>query len=265
MITDTQSDNMSVCSYSTVGKKKVSFSPMIELRNYNVEDTTNNEMVYYDDIKHSEDINNEEIMMNISFEEMEYRFVIEDCFYKQSYKLPKTLDSIKELKMNNAEVVTMKGKIVEALTTAKQNSTSPIYRIDGILYIKDTKQLVILTEFFLFDFVYRQNTYILNRTIMITSIDYITLSRDGSKVILHLVPQFKNKENINKNYILEHKNLEKVVGCIAATYFYDKKDFGLRMEYVNRQISVIVINEAYEIFNDLQKLNDFHDYKYIYI
>jgi len=60
---------------------------------------------------------------------------------------------------------------------------------------------------------------------------------------------------------LDYKQLEKIVGCIAASYFYDKLDYDLRKKIINRQMSVIVINEKFEVLNELEKIGNFEEYR----
>ena len=127
------------------------------------------------------------------------------------------------------------------------------------MYLKKTNQLIILTEFFIFELFFdeKMEKFILKLIVEISSIDFVTLSRNGKKMILHLV---KNNNNLN-NFILDYKQLEKIVGCIAASYFYDKLDCGLNKKIINRQISVIVLNEKFEIFNELEKIDNFEEYR----
>jgi hypothetical protein len=230
---------------------------------------------------------------NISFEINSNKFVIEDTFYKLSYKLPKTLDQIIFFSnkkndesfshsVKSLENQIMKDKINYAINEIKEHKK--INRIDGILFLKKTNQLIILTEFYIFEFIYENEAFFLSRIISITSIDYITLTRNGKKMILHLIQnqnQINNNKNpstnannnnlendsnffnnnCNDNFVLNYKQLEKIVGCIAATYFYDKQEFELKKEFTNRQISVIMINENFEIVKELEKIKNFEEYR----
>jgi len=207
------------------------------------------------------------------------------------YRLPKTIEQIKILGKNkskenneklnlsliyNDSLENLKLKLSQSLKSIQEIKNMPVHRIDGILFLKKNKELIILTEFFIFYFVYENNAFNLIRNIAITSIDYVTLTRNGNKMILHLVSSVLNKNLKNnnnfsnnnsnstantRNFVLNYKQLEKVVGCIASTYFYDKQDFGLKKEFLNRHISVIIVNENFEIFDDLEKIKNFDEYK----
>jgi len=297
-ITTDQSDLISISSNVFNPKKQVSFCPIVEQRNFQID--SDHETSHYNDIQKYDRYENNQMenINNISFDSQAYKFVIEDTFFRMDYKLPKNINQIKFFdkkisKLNNNEkkylniansenIENMKNKINHALEIIKESKNAPINRIDGILFLKKNRELVILTEFFIYAYVYENNSFYLNKTIAITSIDYITLTRNGNKMILHLVNGGKNmkenhlnqnlhtyiykeKTNLNgdsyTNFVLNYKQLEKVVGCIASTYFYDKQDFCLKKEYSNRLISVIIINENFEIIEDLEKLTNFEDYK----
>jgi hypothetical protein len=89
--------------------------------------------------------------------------------------------------------------------------------------------------------------------ILIGDIDYITLLRDGSKVIFHLID--------NKTYVINHNKLEKVAACVCASYFYDKNEINVFKDTINRQISVIVVNENFPIVSRIEKISDFYLYR----
>ena len=122
-----------------------------------------------------------------------------------------------------------------------------------------------MTEFFIFEFFFneKEQKFSLKITIEISSINFVTLSRNGKKMILHLVKNNNNNKNDNNlnNFILDYKQLDKIVGCISASYFYDKLDYALNKKIINRQISVIILNEKFEIFKELEKIENFEEYR----
>ena len=75
------------------------------------------------------------------------------------------------------------------------------------------------------------------------------------EIYLHL---YKNKQNINPNYILKYRHLEKIVSCLASTCFYDITDFKDRRD---GQLNVIVFNEQFEIIEELKTIFNFEEYK----
>ena len=247
-----ESDKLSEFSSNVFTLKKVTFSPIIETRNYDI-DENNSNSVYYDDTQHNENFAKEEEVQCLSFENSETKFVIEDNFYKIKYKLPKNVDDlilVKQLDNNRLKI-----NILKAIHNA-QEITKSIQRLDAIILLDD-KQLVLLTETFIFDFSYTNNCYKINRYIQISSIDYITLYRDGSRIILHIITEDKK----NKNYILKHEKLEKVVACLASSYFFTHNKGIL----VNRHISVITIDPNFEISKNLEIISDFYDYNNVLI
>ena len=191
-----------------------------------------------------------------------------------------------------------------------------INRIDGLSYNNINSTIVLMTEFFLLEFKIEGDNFTLNRSIKIASIDYITLSSNGEKMILHLMvcnrenieyqndnpaqcesstnhnhldlenPEKRHLNNRNEvenalddntkinsiitnnrvktvfelnslnseNYYLEDNFLEKVVSCLASSYF-------LKFTYDSRFLYVIIINPNFEIYDLLYKIKDFSVYK----
>jgi hypothetical protein len=123
-------------------------------------------------------------------------------------------------------------------------------RLDGILYLHHLNSLLILTEFNIYEYENRENKFLLTKVIPIKEIDFITITRDANKVILHLV--------LDRTYVIQSKDLDKFVACVCATYFYDKTGQDLNN---NRQISVIVLNESFSIIPTLQLKSDYNEYK----
>jgi hypothetical protein len=111
----------------------------------------------------------------ISFEKTDNKFVIEDYFYRLDYILPRRPKEIQWIKKDLPEVeyIQLCDKIENATKIAKESlKKNTIYRIDGIILQKPTKKLILLTEFYIFDFNYtRHGDYELNRTIEISTID----------------------------------------------------------------------------------------------
>jgi hypothetical protein len=177
-------------------------------------------------------------------------FVIEDCFYKVPHKFPKT--SI-ELKFSSNLDEVNQNKLCDAINEAIQNVKEKSNRIDGIIYIETSSLLIILTEFFILELKLDKEKFIINKKIPIQDIDFITLTRDGKKIIFHLID--------NKTYIINYFKLERVASCICATYFYDKTGNEVGGENINRHISVIVINENFDVLPNLERVSDFFEYK----
>lgn len=260
-------DGMSVKSNKDEVKKGVSFANAVEQRTYIMEEDV--EVGYYDGVINIEELNendNEDNYLEISFENSENKFILEDFFYKFNYKLPKHVEEINWIKtLPEEEYRTICEKIVTAIAWSKENPKKNMFnRLDAILLKKPSKQLILLTEFYIFDFNYNQhNEYELSRCIEIATIDYITMGRSGNFITFHLVPIYKNKENVNKNYTINYYKLEKVICCISSSCFYDRPEGStLKLETYNRQISVIIINDNFEINEDLSKITNFSDYRY---
>jgi hypothetical protein len=231
------------------------------LRSYIVED--DEEIKYFDGLVNSEitgqieETEENENFNEISFEDSENIFIIEDNFFKNDHRLPKRPDQVKWIKELPKDEYNNLCEIVEsALDQAKGKNNFD--RIDGIIIIKQTKELIVLTEFYIIDFILKNDKYEIMRVIEIKTIDYITLTRDGSYLVLHLVPIIKNNENINKNFVINSKQLERVASCICSTNFYDKQSGG---KIENRKISVVIINENFEILENLKNINNFIDYR----
>lgn len=246
---DNISDNMS--GNSNPNRKRVTFSNFIEQRNLHFEEDKEYDHIPYDDIQTVPQLNlsNEEIITNISFEDSENFFVIEDCFYKFPHSLPRNAESLK-FTQNFKEEEKEKIKILINDTISKFKDK--INRIDGIL-ITENKSVIVLTEFYLIEFKLEHQSLEFKQQISIQEIDYITLTRDGKKIIFHLIE--------NKTYVINHIKLERVASSISASYFYDKTNYSNNFEHVNRQISVIILNEKFSIIKELEGLSNFGDYK----
>jgi hypothetical protein len=259
-------DNSNFDSNQIIGNRRVSFSNANELRTFIIED--NEEVKYFDDLIDvegnslgSENNSKQENFQEISFEETEHKFLIEDNFYKQPYKFAKRVSDIRWIRELPKEEVTQYAlKLDSAINIAQEKVKYPFHRIDGILIFNTNKQLIILTEFYLFDFSYIKERYEFQRIIEIKLIDFITLTRDGNLMILHMVPIYRNNENVNKNYIIRYQNLERVVACICSSNFYDMLN-GQKIENLNRRISVIYVDENFESIEILQSLCSFEEYK----
>ncbi len=246
------SENMSLNSHSVIFTRRVTFSTLVEQRNFHCDEEQEYGKVKFEDIQKDpqlSQIHTDEIVTNISFEQTENNFVIEDCFYKVSHKLKKSAEEIKIKNVSNQEQEKLKNMISEILKQVYRKNN----RVDGILYIPNSNSLIILTEFNIYEFKQKESNFILNRNIVIQEIDFMTITRDGEKLILHLIE--------NKTYVINFKKLEKVAACICATYFYDKSGPNINSDNINRHISVIIINENFEISTKLEKISDFFEYK----
>jgi hypothetical protein len=240
----------------------------VEQRTFVIQDDA--EVKFFDEVATQELLHDEseidQEVREISFEKTEGKFVVEDFFYKLDYLLVKKAQDIQWIKkeLPDMEYNLLLDKVEAAIKWAKENTKkNSFHRVDGIILKKPSKQLIIFTEFHLFDFTYsRHGDYELARSIEISTIDFITLSRSGNFLILHLVPVYKNKENINKNYHLQHHKLEKVVCCLTQSCFIDKPEGSiLKIESLNREIPVIIVNDDFEIIDILQNISNFSEYR----
>lgn len=145
------------------------------------------------------------------------------------------------------EIEFFKHQIRELLVKLKEN----INRLDGIL-VTESKHLILLTEFEIIEFEVEHYKFQLIQKILLLEIDYITLTRNGKKLIFHLVE--------NKTFDINHEKLEKVAACICSSFFYDKSNFTGKGN-IGRQISVIIINEHFNIVPVLETTSNFYDYK----
>ena len=156
-----------------------------------------------------------------------------------------------------------------------------INRIDGLSYNNINSTIVLMTEFFLLEFKIEGDNFTLNRSIKIASIDYITLSSNGEKMILHLM--VCNRENIeyqndnpaqcesstNHNHLdLENpekrhlNNRNEVENALDDnTKINSIITNNLKFTYDSRFLYVIIINPNFEIYDLLYKIKDFSVYK----
>ena len=312
--TTEQSENDSQCSHEV--KTKVKFSNVVYQRFYFNENENLNEQ-WHDEHKFSPVQLQEDITV-ISFEEdSQHRFIIEDGFFKIKYKMAKTnndetiFKSVPEISDDKKIIINEVIKSIMAYCLDNK-----INRIDGLSYNNINSTIVLMTEFFLLEFKIEGDNFTLNRSIKIASIDYITLSSNGEKMILHLMvcnrenieyqndnpaqcesstnhnhldlenPEKRHLNNRNEvenalddntkinsiitnnrvktvfelnslnseNYYLEDNFLEKVVSCLASSYF-------LKFTYDSRFLYVIIINPNFEIYDLLYKIKDFSVYK----
>ena len=255
LTTENVSENVSMNSHSLVVKRRVTFSTLVEQRNYHFEEEKEYEKIQFEDIQKDPQVNNghnDEVVTNISFEYTENNFVIEDCFYKVPHKMQRTAEEVRILNGGEQEKSKVKSMIIETLKQVMRKSN----RIDGIVLIEESNLLIVLTEFNIFEFKRKEANFILSRNVVIQEIDFVTITRDGRKLIFHLIE--------NKSYVINFKKLEKVAACICATYFYDKAGPNINSENINRHISVIIINEAFDVLTKLERISDFFEYKYIF-
>jgi hypothetical protein len=229
------------------GNRRVTFSNFVEQRNIHCQEEKEYANITYEDIQRDPvfcEIKDDELVTNISFENSENHFVIEDCYYKFPHKMPRTVDDLSfvEEKEQNLLKTHIQHAVQSVMTTNN--------RIDGILYLHHLNALLILTEFNIYEYEKNENKFELTKVIPIQEIDFITITRDAKKVILHLV--------LERTYIIHSNDLDKLVACVCATYFYDKTGQDINN---NRQISVIVLNENFNIIPTLELKSDFSEYK----
>jgi len=250
------------------GKPQVKFVSKVDTRYYEGNpDENEGEVVIKDENAFMEDQNNESFT-NISFENSSHKFVIDDDYYKVQKKIPKTVDQIKYFNEKgsekNQEKSLIKSQIITIYNTLLDSTKMKMYekevhhRIDGILYDKEKKDLIIITDKYIIKYIYVKNNFKEKGRILITHIDYITLTRDNNYMILHLV-----EEAHQDNFTLANKKLNRVVGCLCSTFFYDKHDYSYpKDKMVMRKTPVILINQNMsELIRALEKAKEFHDYR----
>jgi len=208
------------------------------------------EYVYNDINIYLPDDTYEEQLMNISFEDSKHYFLIEDNIYKIESNLPKTLE---ELNLNVIDKQIYLPAIEDAINMCKASNKS-FHRLDGIILTNSSKQLILLSEMYLFDFYYsdKSKKFFLNHEIKICQIDYMSLSHDETILIIHLIPK------IGKNFIIIHENLSEAAGCIASSNLLDSQNISS-----SRKISIIYFNKNFEILRDIANCTDFNKYKEI--
>ena len=134
-------------------RKRVSFSETMEQRNIYIENEKRYTETKYDDIKKSpfnEEENIEDnLFTNVSFEESDNKFVIEDNFHRQRSMLPKTYEEIDKIINGDLAYKSIDKKKIISIINEIANQSN---RIDCIIPIKNETEIgfIILTEFFIF-------------------------------------------------------------------------------------------------------------------
>lgn len=255
------SNNLSSSFIDNNNNKKVSFNGTLEQRNVYIENEKKYTDAKYDDIKKNPFVNQgnedeeENLFTNVSFEESENKFIIEDNFHKQRSLLPKTFEEIENLLKKTEKSVENffienKNKIIKVITEIKNQSC----RIDCIIpgQKENVHYIIILTEFHIFYFEslfgenFKQKQYLLN------DIDFLTVTRNGRELIIHLI---ENRILIIKSNIIK---LEKVAACLCSSYLLCKKGDQITN---TRQLSVIVIDENFEILEKIEKTSNYIIYR----
>lgn len=185
--------------------------------------------------------------------------------------MPKTIDEMKYFSDDSASNVNEKkdkqtlklliNGLCSNLLDANKNRLQDKevhYRIDGVVYNPTNKQLLIITDKYLYDFRYDNGNFTEKNKILIRHIDYVTLTRDNKLMILHLV-----EESNQPNYTIHNRSLDRVVGCLSSTFFYDKHDYSYNKEKrVTRKIPVILMNpNMKDLIATLEKSQDFSIYR----
>lgn len=235
--------------------KKVSFSSTMEQRNIYIENEKKYTETKYDDIKknpfNEEDNIEDNLFTNVSFEESENKFVIEDNFHRQRSLLPKTYEEIEKIiNGDNTYISIDKKRIISVLSEIRNQSN----RIDCIIPIKQEKEIgfIILTEFFIFQYINKSNE--VEKKYHINEIDFATLTRDGHELILHLIGK---RTLVIKSTLIK---LEKVAACLASSYLLCKKGGQIN----SRQLSVILIDESFDIVGKIETISNYVEYRDIF-
>ena len=256
-------------SSTPTNKLSVKFVSKVDIRHYEGNLDDNDDVTIKDENAFFEDQNSESFT-NISFENSTRKFIIDDDFYKVQKKIPKTIDQIKYFneKVSNSatqlEKTKIKNQIIAIYNTLLDASKMKVmdrdvnHRVDGILYEKDKKLLVIITDKYIIRYKYNLNQFEEEKKVLITHIDYITLTRDHNTMILHLVEEAKQE-----NFILTTKHVHRVVGCLCSTFFYDKHNYSYpKDKMVMRKTPVILINSnMVNLIEKLEQSAEFCDYR----
>ena len=278
---DSPNSNESNCSpkeyYSNIlaPSKRVLFSNFVNQRIftdiYKINEKSQMEEQYNDIELYMPEKEEEITTTNISFEESNNRFLIEDCFYKLKYQLPNSFDHVVNLFKSEEEKLIIKNLLKYAIISCKNQVNNNIHRIDGMLLINtkpkpnpkvvykidELKQLIIITEKYIFDFTYGkdnkgENRFLLNSDYKISQIDYLSLSSDNTILIIHFIP------NIGKNnFMITLQDLHNLAGCLCSSNLCDTVDY----QNINqtRKISVILFNKSFEITDELCKCINFKE------
>lgn len=126
--------------------------------------------------------------------------------------------------------------------------------------IKLPDQLLVLSEFNLYALSFEDNIYALNRVIPYTAIDYMTLLRDSSQLILHLVKGEIELEKVTENFTIKSHKSKRIAASISSSCFLDKRT---SRNISNRQIPVIVMNSKFPVIDDLVDIDHFIVYRNI--
>jgi len=235
---------------------KLSFSDTINQKTF-IENTEDNsfditERSFSLDTVHkdSPDVQN---LTNIAFDNTKYKFIIDDCFYRMSYSLPKSVECLNYKNLNFFEKQQIKQQILDAIQSCKQQIRY-IYRIDSILLTNSMQELYIITELNIFklNFCKESKQFLYKEKIKINDIDFISLSSDGTMIIIHIIPK------IGKNLVINHENLNNLAGCLAANNLVDK----FKSEKIgnNRKLTVVYFNKQFCIVKKLIDAVSFEDF-----
>jgi hypothetical protein len=216
-------------AYYTKSDREIKFSTILEERNYDTFSKLTNKFSTQDNI---EDYSNYNIFnRNV--------LIIDELFYFPDYKLPNS-DKFKE------------NKCVENIMKLVKSIN---YKIEAIVTQGD--EYVIMTEKSIIAFKAENMNLLLIREIDLRKIEFITVTRDGKEVILHMQKEdnfiIKNSSEISE-YMPDLINL---VACITSSYYY----ITVKGNQTDNIITVITLNQDFEIIYYLSYLKDFNLYK----
>lgn len=233
-------------------RKRVSFSETMEQRNIYIENEKRYTETKYDDIKknpfNEEENIEDNLFTNVSFEESDNKFVIEDNFHRQRSMLPKTYEEIDKIINGDLAYKSIDKKKIISIINEIANQSN---RIDCIIPIKNETEIgfIILTEFFIFLYMNKSNE--VEKKYHINEIDFTTLTRDGQELILHLIG---GRTSVIKSTLIK---LEKVAACLASSYLLCKKGGQIN----SRQLSVILIDESFDIVDKIETIANYVEYR----
>ena len=216
-------------AYYTKSEREIRFSSILEERNYDTFSKITNKFSIQDNSNYYSNPNN----INNNF------LVLDELFYYPDYKLP-NVDNYKDNKCVENII-----KLVKSIN----------YKIESIITQDD--EYVIMTDKSIIAFKADNMNLLLIREIDIRKIEFITVTRDGKEIILHMQKDdnFIIKNNTEISEFMP--DLINLVACITSSHYYITEKVNKKVN----SITVITMNQDFEIIYYLSYLKDFNIYK----
>jgi len=216
-------------AYYTKSDREIKFSSILEERHYDTFSKLTNKFSTQNNIEDNYNYNN--FNRNV--------LITDELFYFPDYKLP-NCD-----KFVNNKCVENIMKLVNSIN----------YKIEALITQDD--EYVIMTEKSIIAFKAENMNLLLIREIDLRKIEFISVTRDGKEVILHMQKDdnfiIKNNSEISE-YMPDLINL---VACITSSFYY----MNVKGNQKDNLISVITLNQDFEIIYYLSYIKDFNIYK----